>query len=164
MTDVRYSVPGVPPVAANGITAFTPHFNRHAASSAQAYKAVVRGYPGTRAIPVDPFVQGVPPSPDPGDMASMGTARSSDAPNAIYPNQYYNALILETPGGTAPQPAIYQPQFPGRTTLIPIPAEDGRGTYQARSARLSRRAVLNRIAQIPVFPRLYRAPDGSVNQ
>ena len=52
MTDVRYSVPGVPPEAAKGITAFSPHFNRHAGSSAQEFKYAVEGYPGTRAIPV----------------------------------------------------------------------------------------------------------------
>ena len=159
MTDVRYSVPGVPPVAANGITAFTPAFVRHAASGAQSYKAVVRGYPGTRAIPIVPRTAGIPPSPDVGDLAQAGSARGSDAPDAIWPNQYYAAGILETPGGVAPRPAVYSPQQPGRTSLLPVPAEDGRAAYQARSARLSYPAVLNRARQLPWFPRVF-PPDG----
>jgi hypothetical protein len=158
VTDLRYSVPGVPPVAANGITAFTPAFIRHAASSAQAYKTVVRGYPGTRAIPMTAR-QDSQVSPDYGDLAQAGAARSSDAPDAIWPNQYYNAYIQETPGGVAPRPAVYSPQQPGRTTLLPVPAEDGRGTYTQQSARLSYRAVLQRVRQLPWYPRIYQAPD-----
>lgn len=161
MTDVRYSVPGVPPDPAKGITAFAPHFNRHAASGAQEYKQAVRGYPGTRGIPVEAR-SNTQISPDYGDLAQAGTARSSDAPDLIYPNQYFGAFIWEPPSGH-PTVQVYQPQMPGLTTVIPVPADDGRATYQAKSARLSYRAVINRAAQIPWFPRTYKPGSGTVN-
>lgn len=163
MPDVRYSIPGVPADPAKGITAFAPAFIRHAASGAQQYKGAVRGYPGTRGIPMEAR-ENAQISPDYGDLASAGTARSSDAPDMIYPNQYYRAWAEEPAGGT-PGMAIqvYQPQFPGLTTLLPVPAEDGRATYQAKSARLAYRAVLNRVAQLPWFPRVYQPPSGSGN-
>jgi len=162
VADVRYTVPGVPPVAANGITAFSPAFVRHAASSAQQYKELVRGYPGTRAIPMEARSL-TQISPDYGDLAQAGYARSSDAPDAIWPQQYFQAGINETPGGVAPRPAVYSPTQPGRTTLLPIPAEDGRGVYQASSARLSRRALLQRIAEVRWPPRVYKPPAGTWN-
>ena len=162
MTDVRYSVPGVPPDPAKGISAFGPAFVRHAASGAQTYKYTLAGYPGTRAIPMEARVN-TQMSADLGDLAAAGSARSSDAPDSIWPNQYYQATAQETPGGRAPQPQIYSPQRPGLTTLLPVPAEDGRGLWQARSARLARPAVLQRIAELPWFPRTYKPPSGSFN-
>lgn len=162
MTDVRYSVPGVPPDPAKGITAFAPHFNRHAASGAQSYKYAAVGYPGTRAI-AQSARQDTQISPDYGDLAQAGTGRSSDAPDAIWPNQYYQTFIDELPGGNSPTPQVYSPQFPGLTTLLPIPAEDGRATYLAESAKLSRAAVLNRAREVPVFARLYQPGRGTWN-
>jgi hypothetical protein len=162
MTDVRYSVPGVPPDPAKGISAFAPAFVRHAASGAQTYKYTVEGYPGTRAIPMSARVN-AQISPDYGDLAQAGSSRSSDAPDAIWPNQYYQETAQETPGGRAPQPAVYSPQHPGLTTLIPVPAEDGRARWQADSARLARPAPLQRIAQLPWFPRTYQPPSGTFN-
>lgn len=159
MPDVRYTVPGVPPDAAKGITAFSPAFVRHAASSAQQYKEAVRGYPGTRGIPMSAR-RDTQISPDYGDLSMAGTARSSDAPDAIYPNQYYAAFADEPTGGTPGMvPRVYSPQYPGRTTLLPVPAEDGRVMWQARSARLAYSAVLQRVKQLPWFPRDYRAPS-----
>lgn len=163
MTDVRYAVPGVPPDPAKGITAFAPHWNRHAASGAQDYKYAVRGYPGTRAIPQSARSD-TQISPDYGDLSAAGSARSSDAPDAIWPNQYYQDRIEEPPGQNDPaMPQIYQPQFPGLTTLLPVPAEDPRGAYLAQSAVLTRQAILNRAGQVPVFPRLYSPPSGTWN-
>jgi hypothetical protein len=163
MTDVRFSVPGVPPEAAKGITAFAPHFNRMAASGAQAYKYAVSGFPGTRAIPQQAKVD-TQISADYGDLALAGTARSSDAPDAIWPNQYYQRFIAEYPGGPdITTTAVYSPQFPGLTTLLPVPAEDGRAAYLAGSAALSRRAVLNRKREVPVFPRMYMPGQGTWN-
>jgi hypothetical protein len=162
MPEVRFSVPGVPPEAAKGITAFAPHYNRPAASSAQDYKYAVEGYPGTRAIPVQAR-QNTQISPDYGDLAQAGFARSSDAPDAFWPNQYYQSFIAEHPGGNSPTPQVYQPQAPGLTTLLPVPAEDGRATYQAASARLSYAGVLNRKREVPVFPRLYAPGQGTWN-
>jgi hypothetical protein len=159
MTDVRYSVPGVPPAPAAGITAFVPHFNRMAASGAQSYKYAVHGSPGTEAIPMTARVN-TQISPDYGDLAQAGPARSSDAPDAIWPQLYYQSFIAE-PAQSAPLtgPRYYSPQQPGLTTLLPVPAEDGRALYQAKSARLAYRAVLNRVKQLPWFPKLYTAPD-----
>ena len=163
MTDVRYSVPGVPPDPAKGITAFSPHFNRMAASGAATYKQAVRGYPGTRGIPVEARAN-TQISPDYGDLAQAGTSRSSDAPDRFWPNQYYQAQPGE-PGHGWPDSGVqvYSPQQPGLTTLLPVPADDGRGMYQAKSARLARPAVLQRIAQLPWFPRTYKPPSGSFN-
>jgi hypothetical protein len=162
MTDVRFSVPGVPPEAAKGITAFAPHFNRQAGGSAQDYKYAVQGYPGTRGIGVSARTD-TQISPDYGDLAQAGTARSSDAPDAIYPNQYYQGFIAERPGGNSPNPRVYSPQFPGATTLLPVPAEDGRAAYLAGSAALAQAAVLNRKRQVPIYPRIYQPGSGTWN-
>lgn len=160
MADVRYSVPGVPHGPGAGITAFTPQFHRHAASSAQTYKYAVRGYPGTRAIPMTAHTD-TQISPDQGDRAMMGGARSSDAPDAFWPNQYYQSFAVEWPGGPDfTQTAVYDPTAPGRTTLLPVPAQDWRGLYQDQSARLSRRAVLQRAKSLPWFPRVYKPTAG----
>jgi hypothetical protein len=162
MTDVRFSVPGVPPEAAKGITAFAPHFNRAAASGAQDYKYAVSGYPGTRAIPQSARAD-TQISPDYGDLAQAGTARSSDAPDEIYPNQYYQRFIAEAPGGNSPGIQVYQPQFPGLTTLLPIPAEDGRAVWLGQSAALANAAILNRAREVAVYPRVYAPGSGTWN-
>lgn len=156
MPDVRYSIPGVPPDPAKGITAFAPHFNRMAASGAQSYKYAVVGRPGTRGIPVDARARNVESHYS--AQAAMGGARSSDAPDAIYPNQYYQGFIAEPPGGPERTPRRYDNQRPGRTTLLPVPAEDGRAVYLAQSAALANpTAATRRPGQVPWFPRFYSA-------
>lgn len=162
MPEVRYSIPGVEPDPAKGISAFAPHYNRPAGSGAQSYKYAVTGRPGTHPIPV-PARRETQMSPDYGDLANAGTARSSDAPDAIYPNQYYQGFIAEFPGGCEPHIRRYNPTAPGATALIPIPAEDGRAAYLAGSAALSRRAVLNRARPMPQFSRQYAPPTGTWN-
>lgn len=157
MPDVRYSLPGVPPGPAMGISAFTPPLARQAASGAQSYKYAVAGYPGTRAIPVDTHVNGTPPSPDPGDMSQMGSSRSSDAPDAFWPNQYYQTFIAEPPGGGYPV-QVYDPTRPGLTSLLPVPAVQVALHGRGHQAMLARRAVLQRVRQLPWFPRLYKTP------
>lgn len=157
MPEVRYSVPGVPPVAAMGLSAFMPHFNRAAAGGAQGYKYAVNGSPGTRGIPAP--TRDTVPSPDKGDLGLAGQSRSSDAPDMIFPQKYYQEYIAEPPGAGMPV-RYYSPTQPGLTSLLPVPAEDGRAGYQRDSARLSRRALLNRVRQLPWFPRMYQAPDG----
>jgi hypothetical protein len=125
------------------LSAFLPHFNRLAASGAQAYKGGVTGYPGTVAIPCTPSTQGVPPSPDPGDIAQMGTSRTSDAPDAFWPNLYYDVPTRVGGDGDRFYPGagmpiqIYDPVRPQDTTMIPVPATDLRGIYQARGALLA---------------------------
>jgi hypothetical protein len=143
----RYTTSGIPQDLASGsclgLSAFMPHFNRLAASGAQAYKGGVTGRPGTAAIPIAGC--GLPaPSPDLGDLALMGTARSSDAPNAIWPNQYYDnpAIVGSKQGNDRFYPGagmpvqIYDPTRPQDTTMIPVPAGDLRALYQAQSARM----------------------------
>lgn len=160
MAEVRYQVPGVPPGPGKGITAFTPAFQRYAASGAQRYKYALTSTLGRTAIPA-PTID-TSPSPDPGDLALTGRHRSADAPDAWWPQESYQRVIAEVPGAGRPI-AYYSPQFPGRTTLLPVPAEDFRTRYQRDSARLARRTVLNRVAQLPWFPRVYKAPDGGFN-
>ena len=162
MPEVRYTVPGVEPGPAKGITAFTPHFNRHAAGGAQDYKYRLVSTLGRYGIPAP--TRNTQISPDPGDLAQAGTSRSSDAPQTWWPQMSYQAAALEYPGAGMPI-AYYSPQFPGRTTLLPVPAEDYRARYQRDSARLARRALLNRIRQLPWFPRVYSAGnrDGAGN-
>jgi hypothetical protein len=145
----RYATTGIPAQLASGealgLSAFMPHYNRLAASGAQSYKGGVTGRPGTAAIKMNPAKSGIPPSPDPGDMAQMGTSRTSDAPDAIWPNQYYdNPAIVGTrdgnnryyPGAGMPV-QIYDPTRPQDTTMIPVPATDYRAAYQARAASLA---------------------------
>lgn len=160
MPDPRYSVPGIGQGPAAGLTAFLPHFTRPAASGAQSYKYAVRGAPGTWAHPA-PTVD-TQMSPDEGDKAQMGSARSSDAPQAWWPQDYDQLFIGEWPGAGMPI-AVYSPTQPGLTTVIPVPATDFRALWQRNSARLSRPAVLNRVAEVPWFPRNYRAPRGGFN-
>ena len=143
----RYETTGIPDRLASGsalgLSAFMPHFNRLAASGAQAYKGQVHGAPGTQRIGISPLRQGIPPSPDPGDMALMGTSRSTDAPNAIWPNLYFDNPAAQGPDGAryypgAGQPVqIYDPVRPQDTTMIPVPSVDLRALYIARSARLA---------------------------
>jgi hypothetical protein len=159
VTDVRYSIPGVPPDPAKGITAFAPHFNRMAAGGAQSYKYAVVGRPGTRGIPIDARRRNVESHYT--AQAMSGTARSSDAPDAIYPNQYYQQFIAEPPGGQEKTPRVYDPQRPGKTTLLPVPAEDGRAVYQAASAALANpNAATRRPGEVPWFPRFYSPQSG----
>jgi len=132
----RYQVSGIPPVMAGlGMSAFMPHYNRLAASGAQSFKGGVTGRPGTHPIPVRPHTQGIPPQPGSNDMAIMGTARSSDAPDAIWPNQYWTRTdpLYDTSGGTA-RVEVYTPTRPQDTTIIPVPAVDLRSVYQERAA------------------------------
>lgn len=160
MPDVRYSVPGVPEGPAAGITAFMPQFIRHAASGAQAYKYDVYSSLGMAAIPAP--TGNTQMSPDQGDRAMSGTSRSSDAPQAWWPFVSYQAVAIERPGAGMPV-QVYSPTQPGLTTLLPVPATDLRTLYQRDSARLSYRAILNRVRQVPWWPRTYRAEDGSSN-
>jgi len=89
-----------------------------AGSGAQQYKDGVTGQPGTQRIAVQPVV----PSPDPGDIALMGTSRSTDAPgNWFYPNLYF----------ARPQRAFWpgagMPVSVTSDNLMPVPAADPRG-------------------------------------
>jgi hypothetical protein len=119
----KYVVPGVPRGAQ--ASAFMPHWNKYAGSGAQQYKERLQGNPGTLAIPAPTSNTQI--SPDPGDKAQMGTARSSDAPDVWYPQVYYQPDLQAAPGPVTPV-RIYS------DNMMPVPAKDPRGV----SARLSR--------------------------
>ena len=122
---MKFVLPGVPPGAQP--SAFMPHFNRLAASGAQQYKGSVSGQPGTQAIPAP--VTDTTPAPGALQLALAGTAKSSDAPPAWYPSEYYDGSLngYGTMGPVTPV-RIYS------DNMMPVPAKDPRG----RPAMLSR--------------------------
>lgn len=158
MPEVSYRVPGVPAGPSNGLTAFMPHYNRPAGGGAQSFKYAVNGYPGTRGIPAPPDPSAVVAAGNLVAGATMGAARSVDAPPFIYPGQYYESFIAERPGAGMPI-QYYSPTQPGLTTVLPVPASNVALGLRRDSARLSRRAILNRVKQLPWFPRNYEAPN-----
>jgi len=87
--------------------------------SATQYKDGVTGYPGTVGIPAP--TGNTVPSPDWGDKAQAGFARSTDAPDMIYPNKYW----------ARPQEAYWpgagMPVSVRSDNLMPVPATDPRG-------------------------------------
>ena len=157
MPDVRYQTPGVPAGPGQGITAFMPHFNRPAASGAAQYKYGLTGGPAV-AHPID--MRDVPPSPARGDLAMTGYARSADAPDAYWRDDYdFVAPRAEHPGAGMPILTPDNCDTPGMRSLIPMPSGPTDVLARTGSARLSRPALLNRIKQVPWFPRQYQAPD-----
>ena len=154
MPDVRYTTPGVPAAPGMGISAFMPHFNRHAASSAQSYKYGVEGGPA-KYHPIS--TRDTTPSPDLGDIAQMGYARSSDAPDAYYPNDYdvtFNRA--EYPGAGMPIILADNGDMAQYRSLLPIPAGNVALVQRRDTALLSIPAVLNRGRQVPWMPRRHR--------
>src|ERR1700723_2637624 len=119
----KYIVPGIP--AGAQATAFMPHWNKYAGSGAQQYKQRLSGNPGTRAVPA-PTVN-TQMSPDVGDKAQAGTARSSDAPPVWFPAQYYQQDLYGAPGPVTPV-RIYS------DNLMPVPAVAPRGVPARLSA------------------------------
>lgn len=143
MAEPRFIVPGWPAAVA-GYAAAVPRFTRHAGSGAIQYKDRVTGQPGTMAIPTD--AKGTVPSPDLGDIALMGLSRSSDAPEAFYPNQYYaRPERMFWPG--AGMPVSYQSD-----NLMPVPAVDPRGIPSTMYTPINQRGQ-RQIQTRPPLPR-----------
>jgi hypothetical protein len=142
----KYVVPGVPRGAQP--SAFMPHWNKYAASGAQSYKAGLVGQPGTQGIAAPTTNTQI--SPDMGDKAQAGTARSSDAPDVWYPQLYYLPFLS---GGYPGAPA---PQSPGAAiysdNLMPVPAVDPRGVAARLSRPVNQRGQAQ-IAQKRALPR-----------
>jgi hypothetical protein len=133
----RYRTTGIPPaIAAVGLSAFMPHYTRLAASGAQAYKGQVTGRPGTAAVPMNPDSK-LGGGSGLNDLAMAGTSRSSDAPDAIWPNQYWVTPAANFWPGAGMPVQIYNPVRPQDTTMVPVPATDLRALYQARAANLA---------------------------
>ena len=158
MPEVSYRVPGVPSGPGNGITAFLPHFNRAAGGGAQSYKYAVLGHPGTREIPIPYSTTQRHAAGNAVAKATQGYAQSADAPPGIWPNQYYQSFIAEPPGAGMPI-QVYSPTQPGLTSLLPIPANNVALGLRSSSARLSRKAILQRVKQLPWWPRQYESPN-----
>lgn len=139
---MRFQVPGVPAGAA--VTAFAPHLNRMAGSGAQMYKGGVSGQPGTRAVPAP--VTDTQMHQDTGDLAQAGTARSSDAPSAWYP-QLWHERSLNGDGtmGYVTPVRVYS------DNLMPVPAVDPRGIPARLSRRITQRGG-RQIGQPRVIP------------
>ncbi len=116
---MRYTV-ALPAQLVGGITAFTPNMTRLAASGAQMYKHAVSGQPGTQGIPAP--TGNTLMHPDVGDMAQMGTARSSDAPDTWYPQKYYERSL--DGDGTM---GMVLPVRVFSDDIMPVPARDPRG-------------------------------------
>jgi hypothetical protein len=142
----RYTTTGIPPTlaagSALGLSAFMPHFNRLAASGAQAFKGGVVGLPGTAEI----RIAGIPntiPSPDIGDIVLGGQHATYLQPNSIWPNLYYDVPTAVGGDGYRYYPGagmpvqVYDPVRPQDTTMIPVPATDLRGVYLSRSALMA---------------------------
>jgi hypothetical protein len=156
MPEVRYQVPGVPAGPAAGLTAFLPHFNRAAAGGAQSYKYGIFG--GPAAYHPAPTTD-TAPSPDVGDLALAGTSRSSDCPDGWWIDDYnLTGARYERPGAGMPI-QFYSPTQPGLTTLLPIPAENVALNARANSAKLARTTLLNRVRQLPWYPRTWVTPN-----
>jgi hypothetical protein len=136
----RYTTTGIPQHLAAGenlgLSAFMPHFNRLAASGAQAYKGGVRGYPGTKGVPIKGMANTIP-SPDIGDIVLGGSHATYMQPNVIYPNLYWVTPAEDYWPGAGMPIQMYNPVRPQDTTMIPVPATDLRGVYQARGALLA---------------------------
>jgi hypothetical protein len=121
-----------------------PHWNRLAASGATQYKGAVDGQPGTHGIPAP--TRDTVPSPDIGDLALAGTSRSSDAPDMIYPGQYFEgSLDGDGTMGFVTPVRIYS------DNLMPVPAQDPRGR-PARLAKRVRNAGQFQVAQPRALP------------
>ena len=144
---IRYQVPGWPGQV-QGHAAVTPHFTRPAGSGAMQYKDGVTGRPGTTAIPVRPVI----PSPDIGDKAQAGISRSSDAPDAFYPNQYWARPER------AYWPGAGMPVSVQSDNLMPVPATDPRGIGAIMAEALGIARSLG-ITQIKQYPHLAVWPD-----
>lgn len=155
MPEVRYEVPGVPPRAAYGLSAFLPHLTRAAGSGYQTYKPGIHGSPGTVPIPAP-----APALPDAGavGLGMAGQSTSSMSPDMWWPQQYYSDGIYNRPGAGMPI-QVYDPTTPAYTTVLPVPAGNPAPTLRKESATLARRALLQRIRQLPWYPRLYKAPS-----
>jgi hypothetical protein len=117
---VRLYQVALPVKLMGGTTAFTPNLTRFAGSGAQMYKHAVTGQPGTLAVPAP--TRDTTPSPDNGDKALTGTARSMDAPDTWYPQKWYERS-LDGDGTMGP----VTPVRVFSDNLMPVPAQDPRG-------------------------------------
>ena len=126
-----YTLPGWP-ARVNGHTAAMP-VPALPPGSAVHYKGDTTGHPGTMGVPVKPVI----PSPDIGDAVQMGISRSGDAPNMIYPNQYWARPEPHYWPG-AGMPVSYQSD-----NLMPVPATDPRGLNAPLQTPLNLRGIRN---------------------
>jgi hypothetical protein len=60
---------------------------------------------------------------------------------------------------------LYDPVHPGRTTVLPVPVPAIGKVLRSNQAMTARRALLNRVRQLPWYPRTWVTPpaDGAGN-
>lgn len=133
----KYVVPGIP--AGAQLSAFMPRWTRAAASGAVQYKQAVSGQPGTQGIPAPTVNTQIAHGNS--TIAMMGGARSSDAPDMWYPQQYYQRFLTEHP-----PVRVYS------DNMLPVPAKDSRGLPAMLSKRIRQRGQ-QQIGQPRVVPR-----------
>ena len=153
----RYRVSGLPSAAGHGTSAFFPHFNRMAASGAQAYKTLRPGS-GPASVHEIRGLSNTTMLPDKGDIVLMGTSRTQDAPPVWVTDDYDPMPDPNYRPGLLIQ--MYDPVSPHLTTMVPVPAVSLRQEYLRRSAKLSAGVAPASIQQgkIPWPPRLLKWP------
>lgn len=151
MAVARYQLTGLPSEAANGTSAFLPWLTRYAASGAQSYKYGIAGGPSL-GIPADTSHTQVAPH-DKVAQAMMGVARSSDAPDAWFPDHYQVVNNrAELPGAGMPMQR-YNPVRPQDTTMIPVPAVSLAAALRANQANLAYGVEPGGQRQVKAWPR-----------
>jgi hypothetical protein len=156
--EFRYVLPGLSAEGAQGgVSAFTPVYGGHAGSGRQQYKYDLTGRAGTEAIPAPTGNTQI--SPDMGDKAQAGTARSSDAPDVWFPQEWYQRVIAEPPGAGMPILRVDDTTTAQRT-LLPVPAVNVALAARAAQAMSPPTGIVQRVRQLPWKPSLYEAPAG----
>lgn len=153
-----YRVTGIPDRTSNpdiagpaaGLTAFLPNLTRMAASGAQCYKSVTGG-PAQRQLIFN--MSATVPSPDLGDIAQMGWARSADAPDATYKDLYVAHPEPEYYPGAGMPVQVSDPVRPQDTTMLPVPAVSFRAYWQRMQASLAYGVQPGGQRQVVAWPR-----------
>ena len=131
----RYEVSGLPPEAADGITAFTPGLTPYAGSGRQSYKYGLTGGPA-----LGHQISTVSTAPGNGEilrLAYAGTSTSAMSPDSFWPDHYQvTGNRAELPGAGMPIQR-YNPVRPQDTTMIPVPATSLRTLLLRYSAALA---------------------------
>lgn len=137
-----YAVTGIPPGTASpdthgpaaGLSAFLPNLTRMAASGAQTYKSLTGG-PAQRQVITN--MSATAPSPDVGDIAQMGWARSTDSPDETWKDLYVAHPEPEFYPGAGMPIQISDPVRPQDTTMLPVPAVSYRALWLRQQANLA---------------------------
>ena len=155
-----YRVTGIPDQPPNpdvagpaaGLSAFLPNLTRMAASGAVRYKYLLPGSGPAQRQDIS-NISATAPSPDVGDIAQMGWARSSDAPNATWFDQYMPLPEPQYYPGAGMPIQVYDPTRPQDTTMLPVPAVSYRALWQRMQANLAYGVQPGGQRQVTAWPR-----------